>query len=229
MKKYWKKIPLIVLIFLAAALLLLSTEELLTFEALQRESSRMERYVSEHYLLSIALFAAAFFSTSFFLPGALILTVCGGFLFGALPGSLYAAVFSTAGSSLAFLASRHAIGRWVQARYKKQLVRFNEEILRYGSNYLFVLRVVPVLPSFVINYLSGLSHMSLRRFAVATFFGICPGAIVYSLAGGKLSALRSTDDLFSPDVLIGFMMMGALALLPVLLSRCLRRRRTGTW
>ena len=106
----------------------------------------------------------------------MILTVCGRFSVRGVPGALYAAAFSTAGSLLAFLLSRHLIGAWVQQRYRRQLGRFNDEIARHGPNYLFVLRVVPVMPSFLINYLSGLPAFRACRFALFSFLGIAPGA-----------------------------------------------------
>ena len=81
----------------------------------------------------------------------------------------------------------------MQQRYKKQLKRFNEEIARHGSNYLFVLRVTPVLPSFVINYLSGLTRISPWRFALFSLLGIAPGAVVYSLAGLQLKTHRDPE------------------------------------
>lgn len=207
------------LIIILIALLILGASELVTFEALKKNSQAIAAYVEEHYLISVFTFAAAFFSTAFFVPGALILTVTGGFLFGALIGALYASVFSTAGSTLAFLMSRHLIGAWVQRRFKKELRRFNEEISRHGHNYLFVLRIVPVLPSFLINYLAGLTRISALRFAAATFLGICPGAIVYSLAGSRLSMIEAPKDVLSIKVIIAFSLLAVFALLPVLYDK----------
>jgi uncharacterized membrane protein YdjX (TVP38/TMEM64 family) len=155
-------------------------------------------------------------TTAFFVPGALILTVSGGFLFGVARGALYGAFFLTAGSVLAFLLSRHLIGEWIQKRYETQLRRFNREVARHGVNYLFILRVIPVMPAFLVNYLSGLTRMSTVRFAVVSFLGILPGAVVYSVAGRQLATIESTDDILSASVLIGFALLAVFALLPVL-------------
>lgn len=225
MKKYWKKILLAVLIVVLASVLAVTVGEVLTFEALKKNTVALTVIVQGHYAFSLVLFGLVFLATAFFVPGALILTVAGGFLFGVVPGAAYASMFSTLGSALAFLCSRYLIGRWVQRRYARQLKRFNEEILRYGSNYLFALRITPVMPSFLINYLSGLTHMPLRRFVITTFLGITPGAFIYSLAGGQLSSLERPGDIFSSGMLAGFCLIAALALVPVFYARLLRLRR----
>jgi uncharacterized membrane protein YdjX (TVP38/TMEM64 family) len=222
MKKYSKKIGLV--LFVLSFILLLATApwESLTFESLRKHRGELAAYVENHYAVTLALFAVAFVSTSFIVPGALILTLAGGFLFGTGPGAVYASLFSTAGSTLAFWTSRYLIGAWVQERHRSQLVRFNEEIARYGSNYLFALRVVPVMPSFLVNYLAGLTRITTPRFMVATLGGILPGALVYSMAGRQLASIESPKDILSPPVIIGFALMATLALLPVVYSRVQR-------
>jgi uncharacterized membrane protein YdjX (TVP38/TMEM64 family) len=225
MKKYWKKISAFFVIVALILILLPVAWELFTFEAVKKNSAELETYVEAHYLLSLFTFAAAFIVTAFFIPGALILTVSGGFLFGPMAGAVYAALFSTIGSSLAFLMSRYLIGAWVQKRYRKQLNRFNEEMSRHGHNYLFVLRVIPVLPSFLINYLSGLTRISLIRFAVVTFLGICPGAVIYSMAGRQLASIEHPKDILSVKVIGGLSLLAVFALLPVIHDRIRRPRR----
>jgi uncharacterized membrane protein YdjX (TVP38/TMEM64 family) len=233
MTKYWKKI-LLLLPLLLGVILFFAAADLVTFDAVKKHSAALQRSVHEHYLPSVCLLAAGFVLTAFFIPGALVLTVSGGFFFGAFPGAFFAAAFSTGGSLLAFLLSRHLIGGWVQQRYKKQLKRFNEEIARHGANYLFVLRVTPVLPSFVINYLSGLTRISAWRFALFSLLGIAPGAFIYSLAGLQLRSIETPKDLLSANVLIGIWLLALFALSPALFdlarwfirTRSLRKKRT---
>lgn len=236
MKKYWKKILLLLLVALLAAVLFVTAGEVITFEALKQHSDELRTAVLDHYALSVFLFGAAFVMTAFFVPGALALTVAGGFLFGAPLGALYAAFFSAGGSLLAFLLSRHVIGAWVQQRYRTQLVRFNDEFTRHGPNYLFVLRVTPVLPSFAVNYLAGLTRISAARFFLFSFLGIAPGAVVYSLAGVQLKSIQTASDLLSAKVLIGLWMLAVFSLSPVAFdlvrwlvrTRSLRKKRTGS-
>lgn len=216
---------LLFFILVLATVLLSAAGELLTFEALKKNGRALADRVEEHYFISVFAFAAAFISTAFFVPGALVLTVSGGFLFGAALGSVYAALFSTAGCILAFLLSRHLIGEWIQKKFGQQFKRFNEEIRRHGPNYLFVLRIVPVMPSFLLNYLAGLTCISTLRFAVATFLGIFPGAIVYALAGRQLSQIERPHDILSGKIIAGFLLLAAFALLPVLYERMRRKQR----
>ncbi len=225
MKKYSKKIFFLLLIIVLVALLISGAAELISFESLKKNGRALTAHVRENYLISVFTFAAAFLSTAFFVPGALILTVSGGFLFGAPFGALYASLFSTAGSTLAFLMSRHFLGSWVQQRFEKQLNQFNKEISRHGPNYVFVLRVLPVMPSFLVNYLAGLTRISTVRFAAATFLGICPGAIIYSFAGSQLSSIETLKDILSVKVTIAFLLLAVFALLPVLYDLIQRATR----
>lgn len=219
MKKYWIKIVAFVPLIAIVAFLYLMFGRLITFDAIKNGSIMLNAFVQEHYFLSLAALAAAFFSTAFFLPGALPLTIGSGLLFGPGLGALFASVFLTAGAVLAFLTSRHLIGNTVQQRFKHQLARFNQEIQRYGRNYLFVLHIQPVLPSFLVNYLSGLTEMPLRSFASVTFLSLLPGSFVYSFAGRQLATMQSTSDILSSKVLIGIGMLAVIALMPVLVAR----------
>jgi uncharacterized membrane protein YdjX (TVP38/TMEM64 family) len=219
MKKYWKKILLILAVFAVAIFAAKNAGEMITFEAFKANSSALAIYVERHYARSLMIFAVGHVSAAFFIPVTLILTLAGGFLFGGVPGALYGSLFSTFGATLAFLFARHLVGHWIQKKFENQLKTFNEEIHRHGLNYLLVLRVVPLMPAFVINYLSGLSRMSVRRFALITFLGMCPGAFVYSLAGSHLASLETPRDVLSGNVLLGFFLIVLLALLPVIHAR----------
>ena len=222
MRKYWKKIALALFGAALIVVVLVTLSDLLTFEALKKNSHSLARYAGNHRVLSLLAFGIAFLSTAFFVPGALVLTVMGGFLFGTLPGALLAAIFSTAGAALAFLTSRYLIGSWVQERYALQLRYFNKEMARYGSNYLFVLRIVPIMPAFVVNYLSGLTRIEIVRFAVVTFCGIFPGALIYAMAGSHLAAIERPEDILSPKMITALSLLALLALAPVLFARLKR-------
>ncbi len=227
MKKYWKKTVFLLFVVGLLALTVAVANEMLTLEALKRNSGKLHQLVQRHYLFAVLVFAAAFFSTAFIVPGTLVLTLGAGYFFGAVQGTVYASLFLTASSTVAFLASRYLIGSWVQRRFVGQLRSFNAEIERHGMNYLFVLRVVPVMPAFVINYLSGLTRISTGRYVIISFLGILPGAVVYSLAGRQLAFIRSTGDIASGGVLIGLLLLAVFALLPVMYRRAHRlfRRR----
>lgn len=228
MKKHWKKAVLAGLFAVLGAYLSFAASEFITFEELKRNSNLLSEIVRRNYLPSVGVLGFCFLTTAFFVPGALLLTIAAGFLFGPVAGALYATAFSTLSSTLAFFLSRHLIGNWVQRRYRGQLRRFNDEIARHGSHYLFVMRVVPLMPSFLINYLSGLTRISAFRFALFSFLGMLPGASIYACAGRQLRLLESPGDILSVKMLIGFLLLAGFALLPVLyraLQRAFRSRK----
>lgn len=215
MQKYWKRIFFLFLIAITAALLISAAREHLSFDTIKNYSQQLAAFVDRRYVLAVLAFAAAILSTAFLIPGALILTLTGGFLFGTAAGAFYASVFSTIGATMAFLLSRFVIGSWIQKQYAPYLKRFNDEISRHGQNYLFVLRIIPFMPAFVVNYVAGLTRISTSRFAAATFCGMFPGAFIYSLAGRQLRTIETPGDIVSGKVLAGFFLMALFALLPV--------------
>lgn len=219
MKKRRLKIAL-TLALAAAALLFFSLggTESLSFEQIKSGRDRLLAVASDHALLARAAYAAVFLTTAFFVPGALALTLLGGLLFGAERGALYAVVSATSGAVLAFLLARYLIGGWIQERFREQLKTFNREIKRHGHNYLFVLRVVPLLPFFVVNYLAGITEISLPRFTAATFLGLIPGALIFSFAGERLGEIDDPSDLFGLRTLAVFGVLALAALLPVILD-----------
>lgn len=224
MTKYGKKAVFLLVSAVLIALFLLSTRynDLLTVEFLKSNSDRLIGHVQEHYAVSLVVFGVLFISTAFFLPGALVFTLAGGFLFGAWLGAFYASVFLTAGASFAFLLSRYLLGDWIQSRYAGHLERFNREVTRRGTNYLFFLRVVPVMPFFLVNYLAGMTRISTARYTLVTFLGVIPGSFVYSLAGRQLQNIKSTGDILSTRMIALLILISLFSLLPLFLNRVQR-------
>jgi uncharacterized membrane protein YdjX (TVP38/TMEM64 family) len=225
--KNWKKIMILLLL---AGVIVVSrmsgVTDYLTFDFVKEHRGALKDFVGNHYGLSVIIFMAAFLSTALFLPGAVALTLVSGFLFGVVEGVLYVNVAATTGSALAFLSSRYVIGRWIQERFAVQLRRFNREIECHGQNYLLFLRIVPLFPFFVVNYLSGITKISLGKFAWTTSLGLLPGSVLYAYAGRKLGEIARVQELFSPEVVASFLLLGLFALLPVVVR--LRRRGRAT-
>ena len=188
----------------------------LTFENLKQNREMLQHFVNEHYLESVLIFILIFISTAFIIPGAIIVSVAGGLFYGVLMGTLYINIGSTVGATMAFLAARYLIGQWVQKRYHAQMGTFNREIDRHGTNYLITLRIVPVLPFFMVNYLAGLTRISTKKFFLTTSVGMIPGSLVYTFAGRQFSAITSPEDISSPQLIIALVLLGIFALLPVI-------------
>jgi uncharacterized membrane protein YdjX (TVP38/TMEM64 family) len=215
MKK--KRLIILVLIVGFGVLIWLSNmQEYLTFESLKGHRELLLKDIDEHYFLSVAVFIVFLVSTAFFVPAAVPLTVAAGFLFGVVLGTVYVNIGSVIGSTLAFLSSRYLIGDWVQNRYRKRLTRFNYEVEKHGHNYLFTLRIVPVLPFFLVNYLAGLTKIPLKKFMIITAIGMLPGSFVYAFAGRQIARIEKPQDILSPELLIAFLLLGLLALSPLI-------------
>ena len=198
----------------------------LSLDALKEHRDQLLAYTQDHYLLSVALYITLYcLQAAFSLPGAAVFTLAGGFLFGALPGTIYANAGATSGAALAFLAARYLFHDWVEAKFGARLRPFQEGFARDAFKYLLSLRLVPVFPFFVINLLAGVTRIRLGTFVAATSIGIIPGGFVYAYAGRQLGTLNSLREIASPGVLLAFTLLGLLSLMPTLYQKFLLRQR----
>jgi uncharacterized membrane protein YdjX (TVP38/TMEM64 family) len=198
----------------------------LTFENLQENKSSFQHIVKTNYGLSIAGYIIIYILvTGFSLPGATILTLGSGFLFGVILGAIYVNIGATTGATMAFLFSRYIAGDWVQKKYGDKLINFNNELEKNGYRYLLTLRLIPVFPFFLINIFAGLTKISLRTFIWTTSMGILPGSLVYTYAGSQLNFIKSTKDIFTTRIVMVFLLLALFILLPVIISRIKEKRR----
>jgi uncharacterized membrane protein YdjX (TVP38/TMEM64 family) len=216
MGRHKKEILLLCLLLAVVASAWYFREDL-TLQEAKKHRETLHRLVEAHYLLSIAALIGIDLLTAFFLPGALVLTLIGGFLFGVVRGTIYIMAGMTLGASLAFLFSRYLAGNWIQSKYADYLKRLNAEIARYGSNYLIVLRILPALPFFAVNFLAGMTRMSFKRFILTTVAGLLPGCVIYAYAGHQLGRIASIEEILTPKLSAAFLLLGIIALFPVVL------------
>ena len=193
---------------------------MLTFENLKKNRELFFSLVQSHYLQGVAVYIAAYIIiAALSIPGAGIMTLAGGFLFGSLPATLYVDFAATAGATLAFLMARYLLGNWLQEKYQRQLIPFNEEIQKNGPRYLLTLRLIPVFPFFVINFLSGLTNVSAKTFIWTTALGIIPATAVFAYAGRQIGSINAVSEIVSARVIIALSVLAALALFPSLMNR----------
>ena len=160
-------------------------------------------------LLVIGAYAAVYVAvTALSLPGAAIMTLAGGALFGLGLGTLIVSFASSIGATLAFLAARTLLRDWVQARFGERLRAINEGVARDGAFYLFSLRLVPVFPFFLVNLLMGLTPIGTLTFYGVSQVGMLLGTIVYVNAGTQLAGINSLADVASPGLLASFAALG---------------------
>ncbi len=219
MKPVHKKI-LVGLVFIGFIILAraLGVGRYLSMENLRLYHSAISGFISAHYLASVAVYIGSYvIVTALSIPGATVMTLAGGFFFGMI-GVVYVNIGATTGATAAFLAARYVLGSGIQQRYGEKLSDFNREIEAHGSNYLLTLRFIPLFPFFLINLFAGLTAVKLRTFAWTTAVGIIPGSLAYIYAGTRLGDVRTASDFLSWQILSAFLALGAIALLPVIVS-----------
>ncbi len=221
------RIILAALLLLAvAAFFVLGLDRYLTLAALKSSLEELRLLVAEQPLRSAAAYFAFYVTViALGLPGATILTLAGGALFGFGRGLVLASFASTLGASLSCLAARYVLRGWVQAHFGSRLARVNEGIEREGAFYLFTMRMIPALPFFVINPVMGLTPMPVRTFAWVSQLGMLPATAVFIYAGGRLAQVQTPAGVFSPGILAALTFMGLLPLLARRLIAWLRARR----
>ncbi len=164
---------------------------------------------THHTLMTLGLYMLIYVTvTALSLPGAAVMTLAGGSLFGLLTGTVVISFASTIGATLAFLLSRFVLKDWVQKRYKDKLRTINQGIEKDGAFYLFTLRLVPVFPFFIINLVMGLTPIRTSRFYLVSQMGMLPGTLVYVNAGTQLAQINSLKGILSPGLLLSFALLG---------------------
>lgn len=156
------------------------------------------------------------------LPGATIMGLAAGALFGLWYGTLFVSFASTIGATLAFLTSRYLLRDFVRHRFGDKMKVIDEGMAKEGALYLFMLRLVPAFPFFLINLLMGLTRISTRTFYWVSQVGMLAGTLVYVNAGTQLAHIDSLSGIVSPEVLLSFALLGVF---PLIAKRAVRAMR----
>jgi len=225
-------LPVAILLAGLAIFLLLGFERYVSFDMLARHKATLTAWVAAHRLLAGLAFVLAYaIMVAFSLPVAVVATPVGGFLFGTWIGAGLSVIAATLGSVAVFLAARHAFRDLFRARAGATLARLEEGFRNNDFSYLLFLRLVPVLPFWLINIVPALLGMRLRRYVLATLLGIVPASIVYASVGSGLGAVLKRGEqpdlgiIFEWHILLPLLGLAALALLPVVVARL--RRQTS--
>jgi uncharacterized membrane protein YdjX (TVP38/TMEM64 family) len=215
----------VVMLFLAAigAFYFFDLMAYISLDVLKANRDKLLIFTEEHYWSAVVLFILTYVAqTAFSLPGATLMTLTGGFLFGSLWAALYVNIGATTGATLAFLAARYLFSGWVEQRFGNRLAAFQEGFRQNAFNYLLTLRLIPMFPFFLVNLLSGLTRVNAGTYVAATALGIIPGSLAYTFAGRQLSTINSLAELASPRLLLAFTVLGLLFLMPVLYRKFIR-------
>jgi uncharacterized membrane protein YdjX (TVP38/TMEM64 family) len=223
-----KKIVLLAVIALAVgSFFYFDLNQYLSLEGLKNNRDQLHDYYAGNAWGMILGFIAVYIVVvALSLPGATILTLSGGAIFGAVAGTAIVNVGATIGATLAFLAARFALRDWVEKKFGERLAPFNEGFSKNAINYILFLRLVPLFPFFLVNLLSGVTQVPLKVYFFGTMFGTLPGTFVYANAGSRLASINSLSDIASPEVLGAFALLGLFSVIPALYQRWKNRNST---
>jgi uncharacterized membrane protein YdjX (TVP38/TMEM64 family) len=222
-----KKIAIVGAILLLLLLVkLLGLDQYLTLSFLKAQLARFTALYAANPLTVLGVYALIYILvTALSLPGAAVMTLAGGGLFGLVTGTIVVSFASSIGATCACLVARYLLRDWVQNRFGDKLTKINEGMAREGGFYLFSLRLVPIFPFFIINLGMGLTPIRMTTFYWVSQVGMLPATIVFVNAGRELARLESISGILSPGLILSFALLGLLPLTAKKLLNLYRARR----
>ncbi len=215
-------LPLLVLLTGLAAFFIFDLGQYLSFDTLRTHRHELLEWVAAHaWLAPLAYMTVYIVVVAFSLPGGAVMTVSGGFLFGAVFGTGYTVAGATLGATILFLIAKSALGEPLKARAGPWLAKLESGFNDNALNYLLVLRLIPLFPFWLVNLAPAFLGVRLRIYVLATFVGIIPGTFVYSLVGAGLGSVFdqggevSLAGVLTPEIIAALLGLALLSLLPV--------------
>ena len=214
------------ILVLVAAFFVFDLGRYFNLEFLKEQQAAMDAFYDRQPLTTVFYYFLLYIIiTGLSLPGAAILTLAGGAIFGLLPGTVIVSFASTIGATLAFLFSRYLFRDAIQGRYADRLAAINRGMEEEGAFYLFTLRLVPIFPFFIINLLMGLTAIRVLTFFLVSQAGMLAGTIVYVNAGTQIARIEQLKDIASPALILSFVLLGIFPLLAKKTVDYLKRRK----
>jgi len=229
MKQFKRFLPLAVLIVAVIAIFASGVTQYLNLEALQANEAGLRGIIDDNLILALLAFIAVYaIATAVSLPGATILTLAGGYLFGTWVGGSATVIGATIGAVAVFYAVRTSLGEALRAKAEASggmLKKVIDGVGQGAFGYILTLRLIPLAPFWLVNVAAALAHAPLRAYALATFFGIMPATFIYSGIGAGIGALVARGEapdlgvIFEPRVLVPLVALGLLSLGTTLYQR----------
>ncbi|PUE54244.1 FAD-dependent oxidoreductase [Limnohabitans parvus] len=224
--RFRQSLLLLLLALAIGAFVALDLGRYLSFEQLKASQASFDQlYAQQPVMVAAVYFGVYVLATALSIPGAVIITLGGGAVFGLWQGLLLVSFASTLGATLAFLASRFVLREWVEARFGQRLADINAGVDKEGAFYLFTLRLIPVVPFFLINLLMGLTRMKTWTYYWVSQLGMLAGTAVYVNAGTELAQLDSVRGILSPALLGSFVLLGIFPLLTRRVVAAVQKRK----
>ena len=223
----WKKITFAALIFLSiSCYFYFDLNLLIDLNFIKSQLDAIQRFKYENFELTLFLYFCVYCLTvALSIPGAVVLTLLGGAVFGVFFGTLVVSFASSIGATLAFFTSRVLLRNWAFERFGKYLAPINEGFEREGLFYLFALRMVPIFPFFAVNLLMGLTTIKARSFYIISQLGMLLSTVVYVNAGAQLSMINSLSGIISPPVIISLAILGVSPIIAKYLLNIIKRKK----
>ena len=230
-----KKSPALKIVLVAVVVGLISCffyfdlGQYLTLSYLKAQRAGFQTYFQENPFLTSAIFMGLYITaTALSLPGATLLTLAAGGLFGLLWGTIMVSFASTIGATLSFLTARFLLRDWVQEKFGEKLKAINRGMEEEGAFYLLTLRLVPAFPFFMINLLMGLTPIRTLVYFFVSQVGMFPGTVVYVNAGTQLGELESVSGILSPGLIFSFALLGIFPLVAKKLMSALKSKKSSS-
>ena len=221
-----KIVIVIILIGLIAAFKIFSLGDYFSLAYIKESQERFEVLYSENRAAVIAGYMALYILvTSLSLPGAAVLTLAGGALFGLIAGTVIVSFASTIGATLACFVSRFILRDWIQKKFGDKLKTVNEGREKEGALYLFTVRLIPIFPFWLINLVIGLTKMPLKTFYWVSQIGMLAGTMVFVNAGKELAKIDSLGGILSPGLIFSFILLGIFPIITKKLMGLYKSRR----
>lgn len=225
-KKHTKWLFGLIAILVVAAFFYFDLGQWLSLESLKKQQAALSGIVNEHFLISVFVFFLIYLAVAAFsLPGAAVLTLAGGAIFGFVTGFVTVSFASSIGALLAFLGARFLFRDFIKKRFADQLAPIEKGLEKDGAFYLLSLRLVPLFPFFVVNLLMGLTNIPARTFYVFSQLGMIPGTLAFVYAGTQLAKIQSLKDVLSPGLIIALVIMGLLPITTRKLLQWIQERK----
>ena len=225
--------PILMIIAAIVTFFMLDLGQYLSFDALAEHRQILSEQVAMHPIMASLVYISIYILVvALSLPGGLVMTLSGGFLFGAVWGTSMAVIGATLGATILFLIAKTSLGDFLLAKAGNTVKKLQAGFEADVWSYMFILRVVPIFPFFLVNLAPAFLGVPLRVYVVATFFGIIPATFVYALAGSGLGKVFEQGESFSaasiltPEMMGAFLGLGLLALVPVIYKRLAKTNDT---
>jgi len=231
MKKVTPYVPLIILLILSILVWSLGWQHYLNFESFKAHHHTIELFIIKHYGLSVLIFACLYIACgALSIPGATLLTVGSGFLFGQMMGVMISVISATLGATLLFLSARLASTDLLKKKAGGWVKKMQDGFRENAFSYLMTLRLIPLFPFVAINLVAALLQIPLRTFFFGTLIGIIPGSFVFASIGVGLHEVIEQPNfhlnlILNPPILMALIGLGVLSLLPAIYNHYHKKRK----